>query len=213
MRRARLGLSVAASLANAVTHDPGSAIEFAAGIGLMVVGAGGEVGGVVLDATVAGAVLGVPANVAAAEVIAIGGGLTAHAASTIGRDAAGPDRVNMSSDGSGGGDSGISTAEDRTLPSQDPDPNASPRGRVTRIGEDNDEDTKRSLRRENESAERLAKDGYDVEQNPGVPGSKKPDYRIEGQIFDNYAPTTGNARNIASWIQEKVSSGRPIVSC
>lgn len=204
-------LSVAASIGNAMVHDPGSLAEFAGGLGLMVLGAGGEVGGGLLDATVIGAILGVPANVASAGLIALGGGIAAHAATTIGRDAAGPDRMNMSSDGSGGsstGDWDTSAADSRTQPSKEPDPNASPRGRTTRIGEDNDEDTKRSLQRENESAETMAKAGYDVEQNPSVPGSKNPDYRIEGKIFDNYAPKTGNARNIASWIGEKVSSGQ-----
>lgn len=54
----------------------------------------------------------------------------------------------------------------------------------------------------------MSRSGYDVEQNPSVPGNKNPDYRIEGQIFDNYAPRTGNARNIASWIQTKVDEGQ-----
>jgi Contact-dependent growth inhibition CdiA C-terminal domain len=90
----------------------------------------------------------------------------------------------------------------------------SPRASLTRtlcragarhsIRPNDDAATTRSLQRENESASILARVGYDIEQNPSVPGSKNPDYRIEGRIFDNYAPTTGNARNIASWIQEKV---------
>ena len=50
---------------------------------------------------------------------------------------------------------------------------------------------------------------YDIEQNPTVPGGKKPDYRIEGQIFDNYAPSSDNARNIATNIKDdKVTSGQ-----
>jgi hypothetical protein len=44
---------------------------------LMVLGAGGEVGGVALDATGAGAVIGVPANVVSAGVIATGGAMAA----------------------------------------------------------------------------------------------------------------------------------------
>jgi hypothetical protein len=54
---------------------------------------------------------------------------------------------------------------------------------------DADADFKRGIMRENESADRLADAGYRVEQNPLVPGSKKhPDYRIEGELFDCYAP-------------------------
>jgi hypothetical protein len=38
--------------------------------------------------------------------------------------------------------------------------------------------------------------------------NKNPDYRIEGQIFDNIAPNTGNARNIADRITEKVTENQ-----
>jgi hypothetical protein len=120
-----------------------------------------------------------------------------------------------SGDGGGGGeppgDSGPPTGSGeppRTTPSKDPDPNATPGGRRTRIGPDEDPDVTRSLQRENESADILARNGYDVEQNPTVPGDKNPDYRIEGQIFDNYAPSSGSARNIASNIEEKVVAGQ-----
>ena len=58
--------------------------------------------------------------------------------------------------------------------------------------------------RENESADILARAGYRVEQNPVVPGSKEPDYRIEGRIFDNYAPSTSRARKIWSEVQDKI---------
>jgi hypothetical protein len=61
----------------------------------------------------------------------------------------------------------------------------------------------RSLR-ENESAILLAEAGYLVEQNPSVPGSKKPDYKIEGKIFDCYAPETPDAYNIVETIRRKV---------
>ena len=58
------------------------------------------------------------------------------------------------------------------------------------------------------------RDSYDIEQNPTVPGDKNPDYRIEGQIFDNYAPSSGNARNIATNISDdKVTSGQATGSC
>ncbi|RZK44462.1 MAG: hypothetical protein EOO61_03730 [Hymenobacter sp.] len=59
--------------------------------------------------------------------------------------------------------------------------------------------------RENESADILAQAGYDVEQNPLSPNPpKKPDYRIEGKIFDNYAPTSSSPRNIWSNTGTKV---------
>lgn len=93
---------------------------------------------------------------------------------------------------------------DHTEPSGKPDPNAEPEGHPTRIRDQDDAETKRSLQRENESATTLAKAGYKVEQNPDVPGDKNPDYKIEGEVFDNYAPKTANARNIASEIQGKI---------
>ena len=65
--------------------------------------------------------------------------------------------------------------------------------------------------RENESADILAANGYDVEQNPDVPGPKNPDYRIsgpgiDGEIYDNYAPTTPRARNIWSGVLTKITT-------
>ncbi|MEV1119196.1 hypothetical protein AB0I91_29425 [Actinosynnema sp. NPDC049800] len=95
-----------------------------------------------------------------------------------------------------------------TGPSRSPDPDAQPGGTRTEIDPKHDADTKRSLQRENESATTLARAGYDVEQNPVVPGAKNPDYRIEGRIFDNIAPVTGSPRNIHSRIAEKVEDGQ-----
>jgi hypothetical protein len=57
-------------------------------------------------------------------------------------------------------------------------------------------ENRQALERENDSARVLARQGYDVEQNPEVPGDKNPDYRIEGEIFDNVAQTTPRARNV-----------------
>lgn len=54
----------------------------------------------------------------------------------------------------------------------------------------------------------MAKNGFKVEQNPKVPGTKNPDYLINGEIFDNYAPSTSSARNMASEIGGKVSKGQ-----
>ncbi|ENK9962541.1 hypothetical protein AB4G05_005170 [Salmonella enterica] len=58
------------------------------------------------------------------------------------------------------------------------------------------EDNKRAIWRENESAIILSQRGYNVEQNPSVPGIKNPDFKINGEVFDNIAPTTSNVRNI-----------------
>jgi hypothetical protein len=200
-----------ASVGNAMAHDPGSVAEIAGGLGLAILGAGGEIGGVALDATGIGALVGVPVNVVSAGAIAGGLGLASVGLSNVLGDAAGPDRVNMSSDGTGGGGSGGDGGPDstgHTQPTGTPDPNAKPSGQTTKIGKDQDASVKRSLQRENESADILAQKGYDVEQNPQVPGLKNPDYRIEGEIFDNVAPSTGSPRNIASRIQEKVDEGQ-----
>ncbi|MFE9581443.1 hypothetical protein ACFYO1_34060 [Nocardia sp. NPDC006044] len=84
----------------------------------------------------------------------------------------------------------------RTLPRHPPNPNARPSGTPQRVDPTDDEETQRSHRRENESAEILARAGYDVEQRPQVPGGTRPDYLLDGLIFDNYAPRTTNPRNI-----------------
>lgn len=54
-----------------------AAAETTLGAFLTVVGTGGEIGGVALDATGAGALLGIPLNVVSAGAIAAGGGMTA----------------------------------------------------------------------------------------------------------------------------------------
>lgn len=82
-------------------------------------------------------------------------------------------------------------------------------GRKTTIAPQASLEKQRSLMRENESAETLSKFGFKVKQNPTVEGSKKPDYLIDnGEIFDCYAPSGGNVRNIASEIGNKVFEGQ-----
>jgi hypothetical protein len=63
-----------------------------------------------------------------------------------------------------------------------------------------------ALQRENESARTLADNGYHVEQNPlPKPNGKKPDYRINGEYYDCYAPNSSSVRNIATNVaKEKV---------
>ena len=63
----------------------------------------------------------------------------------------------------------------------------------------------RAIERENESARLLADNGYDVEQNPVPIGRKKPDYKIDGEYADCYAPKTDNPRSILDRVAKKVN--------
>ena len=89
-------------------------------------------------------------------------------------------------------------------------PGGSPRGRPARIKPNDAAATRRALTRQNEAAEILARAGYEVEQNPPpLPNGKEPAYKIEGEYFDCYDPSTPNARNIVSSIQgEKLMKGQ-----
>jgi hypothetical protein len=66
----------------------------------------------------------------------------------------------------------------------------------------------RALERENESARILAENGYDVEQNPASINRKKPDYKLNGEYADCYAPSTNKVRNIRDTIARKVNEGQ-----
>jgi hypothetical protein len=91
----------------------------------------------------------------------------------------------------------------RTNPSGKPDPGRKPGGRRTDAHPTKNKDL--PLRRENESADTLAREGYDVEQNPPPkPNGKNPDYKIEGEYFDNYAPSSNDLDNIRDQISKKV---------
>lgn len=199
-----------ASIGNAMLHDPGSTASVVLGLALAVAGAGEEAGGVLLDATGIGAALGIPINVAAAAQIAAGISIAGAGMTNIINDAAGPDRVNMTSDGTGGGGGDWDPAAevDRTKPSRTPDPDATPRGKPESLSKNDDAETVRAKGREVHSADTLAKAGYDVEQTPGTINGKNPDFRIEGKVFDNYAPTAKNPRSIWSAVQKKVDSGQ-----
>jgi uncharacterized protein YukE len=122
-------LNVLASVGNAALHDPGALTELAGGIALATLSAGGEVAGVALDLTVVGSALGVPLNVVSAAGITAGLGIAAVGMGSIAKDAAGPDRVDMTSSQSsaGGGGSGGSGpgdgASNRIRPPQDGDSN------------------------------------------------------------------------------------------
>ncbi|MFI0213557.1 hypothetical protein [Streptomyces lydicus] len=160
-----------ASVGNAMLQDPGSVLQVAGGLGLATVGAGGEAVGGLLDVTGIGAVVGVPAGAVSAAAIAGGLGMAGAGASDIIKDAAGPDRVHMESEGGGGG---AKPPEDNghTLPQRDPDPDAKASGKPEAISKNADPTTVRALTRQNEAADKLAQHGYDVEHSPEVPGSK-----------------------------------------
>ena len=94
-----------------------------------------------------------------------------------------------------------------TTPSGSPDPEHTPRGKRTDAHPT--KPTSRGRRRENESADFLARSGFDVEQNPpGKPNGKNPDYKIEGEYFDCYAPSSPSLDQIRGKLSEKVSEGQ-----
>ncbi|MFK0288714.1 hypothetical protein ACIQVL_50835 [Streptomyces sp. NPDC090499] len=182
-----------------------SGAEIVTGGALMALGAGGEATGGVLDASGVALPVGIALNVGSAVAIAGGADLAANGAVGLGHHLSALASDNGGG-GSGDGGGGGSADDGYTHPSHDADPNAQPGGTPTKI--EGSAEKQRGLKRENESADILAKAGYDVEQNPTVPGPKEPDYRIEGRIFDNYAPKTGNPKSIATEIRGKVSEGQ-----
>ncbi len=81
-------------------------------------------------------------------------------------------------------------------------------GQPTKLPPNASPENIRSLQRENEGATILSKNGYHVEQNPVTAGVKNPDYKINGEVFDNIAPKTNSVRNIYDRALEKVNSGQ-----
>jgi len=68
---------------------------------------------------------------------------------------------------------------------------------------------KHKHKRENESADLLAQNGYKIKQNPDtLPNGKNPDFEIEGKVFDNLAPDSSNIDQIRKGISNKVNSGQ-----
>ena len=90
----------------------------------------------------------------------------------------------------------------RTKPAHPPSADALPRGTVTPIT--GHAEKKRGLTRENEIARQLARQGYDIEQNPGVRvNGAEPDYRIQGQYWDCYSPSTAGVDSILNTLAKK----------
>lgn len=181
-----------------------SAVEIEAGVG-MILGGGGEAL-VTSPAAVTGAGAVIPgAGVATAVLGAV---VTTHGVAvgvnTINNIINEPMRSQNSNP-----TNGSSNTPSRTEPSLAPDSTRTPRGTPERINPADDAPTTRGKTRQNEAAETLSRQGYDVEQGlPTQPNGKRPDYRIEGELFDSYAPSTSNARNIADTIKGKVESGQ-----
>ncbi|MEG5145350.1 hypothetical protein QUB27_21635 [Microcoleus sp. AT8-B6] len=158
-------------------------------IGLTIGGSGGS------------ALIAAPAQAAA---LIVAGNMTAASArdilSLVGQ-------VFQMTSGNSGGSSSIPNP-DRTRPSLNPDPNRQPSGSKTIPEPKADELNIRGIARENESAEILSKAGYNVEQNPTVSGTRRPDYKIEGRIFDCYAPITSDPNKIISALKDKIVKGQ-----
>jgi Contact-dependent growth inhibition CdiA C-terminal domain len=99
----------------------------------------------------------------------------------------------------------------RIKPSLKPDETRLPKGKPKEINpKDKDPNNIRGTNGENQAAEVLAKNGYDVEKLPDsvkgkVPGIKKPDFKIEGEVFDSYTPAeTTKARSVAAVLAGKL---------
>lgn len=98
-----------------------------------------------------------------------------------------------------------------TEPSLAPNPNRLPEGKPKKTNpNDKDPNNIRAVIRENESANVLAQNGYKVKQlndttKGSIQGVKKPDFEIEGKIFDNYAPSANKgSRGIWSELEGKI---------
>ena len=85
-----------------------------------------------------------------------------------------------------------------------------PTGKPAKINPRASAREQRKLRRENESAETLAKAGYRVRhlEKSTQPGLKNPDYEIEGKIFDNLAPDSDKLEQVRIRISRKIKSGQ-----
>jgi hypothetical protein len=94
-----------ASFGNAMVHHPGDVALAAAGAGLMLLGGAGDAGGLVLDATGVGAVVGVPVNVVSTAAVVAGGGMVAGGVGDLTMHAMGDDHASPArTDNTGSGE-------------------------------------------------------------------------------------------------------------
>jgi hypothetical protein len=99
-----------------------------------------------------------------------------------------------------------------TRPSGQPDPNAQPGGTPSDTTSGSTEN-RQNLRIENDSATILARAGYKIDQNTGdvgVNGRSQPDYKMEGQLWDHYAPHD-NRETIRRELRKKVKEQTPYI--
>ncbi|WP_150132634.1 hypothetical protein [Intrasporangium calvum] len=86
-------VNTAADVVEAAAEHPEDVVGIGLGVGQIVIGAGGQVGGLALDATGVGAVVGVPVHVASAGLIASGAFTATASAVQLGRHAAANDSM------------------------------------------------------------------------------------------------------------------------
>jgi len=108
---------------------------------------------------------------------------------------------------------GTSSTDWPTNPSKKPHPENEPRGdRKAPHPNQKNKNILVALELENDAADTLAQAGYDIEQleeDQKVQGKKNPDYRIEGEIFDGYAPKSSDPEYIWKYVQkEKIVAGQ-----
>lgn len=88
-------------------------------------------------------------------------------------------------------------------PSHAPDPKRVPSGPPEAL--EGDARKLRGLQRQNDAAALLATSGYEVQQSPPQrDNGTRPDFIIEGDYFDCYAPTSDNPKNVRTGIRDKV---------
>jgi len=183
--------------------------EFTQGVGGIGAGFAGEAIGFGLDATGIGAGLGVPVGIVSAGLILAGSGLAVHggAVGLTGAAHLATDTVQLTHLAMADANKPANYRQYVTRPTGKP--GDKPTGTRTTNNRDVGPNNKRGIELENQSADILADAGYKVEQNPKVPGDKNPDYRIEGQIFDNYAPQPEtDAKGVVDGINRKVGKGQ-----
>lgn len=99
--------------------------------------------------------------------------------------------------------SGVQPVVEVTRPRFAPDADRSPRGKPASVADTGGNPT--DIDRENDAATTLAKAGYDIEQNPlARPNGRRPDYMIDGEWWDCYAPRGTSTRTIHTAIRDKV---------